>query len=58
VTELVDDTIVETAGGVVDLLLPTGTPVSRDRAFERRREISSLYAELEASKNLAVLAGL
>jgi hypothetical protein len=58
VTELVDDTIVETAGGVVDLLLPTGTPVSRDRAFERRREISSLYAELASADAVIITLGV
>ena len=58
VTELVDDTIVDTAGGVVDLLLPTGTPVSRDRAFERRREISSLYAELASADAVIITLGL
>ena len=58
VTELVDDTIVDTAGGVVDLLLPTGTPVSRDRAFERRREISLLYAELASADAVIITLGL
>jgi hypothetical protein len=55
---LIDDTIVDTSGGVVDLLLPTGTPVTRERAFERRREISALYEELASSDAVIITLGL
>jgi hypothetical protein len=56
--ELPDDTVVDTAGGSVDLLLHTGSPVSRERAFQRRRDISAIYAELPSSDAVIITLGL
>lgn len=56
-TVLPDETIVETKGGYIDLSLPGGFPVTFDRAVERRKEISTIYGELEQSDVVVITLG-
>lgn len=53
-----DGAIIEEGDGFVDLLLPGGVPVSRERVLERRGEIDSLYSLLPKSDVLIVTLGL
>lgn len=54
-----EETIVPgTEGGFVDLLLPGTEPVSYERAFERRREVDAIYADLPDADVVIVTLGL
>lgn len=53
-----EETIVETKGGFLDLLLPGGFPVSYERAVERRAEIKEVYRNLISSDLVIVTLGL
>lgn len=50
--------IAETAGGVVDLLLPSNTAVSLERLQERRDEIDAVYSHLKSSDMVIITLGL
>jgi hypothetical protein len=54
-----DLAIGEASDGLVsDLLLVANTPITRDRLFERRREVDQVYAELTSSDVVIVTLGL
>lgn len=57
-TDYPDSTIVPHKDGFLDLSLPGGFPVTFERARERRREISDIYAELSTSKMVIITLGL
>jgi GSCFA family len=53
------DTVVLTAArGFVDLLVVGGTDASRERTFERRREIDEIYTDLPRSDVVIVTLGM
>lgn len=52
------ETIVESDGGYMDLSLPGGSPVTYERATERRREIDGVYAHLTGSDLVIITLGL
>ena len=53
-----EGTIVEGKGGFIDLLLPGGSPVSFERAVERRSEIGGIYESLVSSDLVIITLGL
>src|SRR5581483_11939337 len=53
-----EDTVVQTARGFEDLLVVAGADASRDRTFERRREIDEVYTELARSDVVLVTLGM
>lgn len=53
-----EETIVQGEDGVIDLLLPGGSPVSFERAVARRREIEVVYESLVSSDLVIVTLGL
>ena len=52
------ETIVKEKEGFVDLLLPGGSPISFERAVERRSEIGGIYESLVSSDLVIVTLGL
>lgn len=53
-----EETMVDTKDGTLDLLLPAGHPVTRERAFERRAEIEAVYREMASSDLVILTLGL
>lgn len=53
-----EETLIETPEGILDLLLPGGSPVSLERAVARRMEISEIYKDLVSSDFVIVTLGL
>ena len=53
-----EELIAEEGSGYVDLLLAAGPPVTRDRLFERRREIDNVYKSLVRSDVVIITLGL
>ncbi|QIN84019.1 hypothetical protein GBA63_16230 [Rubrobacter tropicus] len=53
-----EETIVKTRDGFIDLLLPGGSPVTFERAVERRSEIRGIYESLVSSDLVIITLGL
>ena len=53
-----EETIVKTKEGFIDLLLPGGSPVTFERAVERRSEIRGIYDSLVSSDLVIITLGL
>jgi hypothetical protein len=50
-------TLCDVPGGVVDLLLPAGPAVGRERALQRRSEIAAVYSHLASAEVVIVTLG-
>jgi hypothetical protein len=53
-----EETVVARGRGFLDLLMPGGPPVSRERVLERRAEVDSVYTELLSSDLVVITLGL